>query len=131
MTRTRPTRPLPRSRRGAGSTVSPAALNAMTPPSTLRSLGESLSAITGAVLLDLMVSQGKTLTEASELTGIPASRLRADGLAFATSFISKLDPALGAVLTATPEECAALEAAVLAQIEANGPDAPFILPTKL
>lgn len=130
MPRTRPTRPLPQSRRGAGSTVSTAALNAMTPPSTMRSLGESLSAITGAVLLDLVMSQGKSLAEAAELTGIPASRLRADGLTFATSFIAKLDPALGAVLSASPEESAALEAAVLAQIEANGPDAPFVLPTK-
>lgn len=118
--------PLPKTRRGAGSTVSPAALNAMTPPAVTRSLGDSLSAITGAVLIDLLMGQGKTLDEASVLTGIPRSRLYADGICFATAFMAKLDPVFCAAMTATPEENAQMEADALAQMAANGPDALYV-----
>ncbi|TFZ61121.1 hypothetical protein E4V01_00465 [Methylorubrum sp. Q1] len=117
---------LPKTRRDAGSTVSPAALNAMTPPDLTRSLGDTLSAITGAVLIDLLMGQGKTLDEASVLTGIPRSRLYADGISFATAFMAKLDPIFGAAMSATPEENARMEADVLAQIAANGPDAQYV-----
>lgn len=118
-------RPLPKIRRDAGSTVSPAAVNAMTPPSVIQSLGDTLSAITGSVLLDLLMAQGKTIEEAAILTGIPQARLKADGLAFAVSFVTKLDPLFGAVF-ASDDENRRYEEDVAAQLAASGPEAPYV-----
>lgn len=118
-------RPLPKIRPDASSTVSPAALNAMTPPAVTRSLADILSAITGSVLLDLLMAQGKTIEEAAILTGIPQNRLKVDGLAFAVSFVTKLDPLFGAVFR-TDEENRQFEEDVAAQLAASGPEAPYV-----
>lgn len=103
-------------KRSRSHTPPAAALNAMTSPATSATLGTVFSSLTGAVLIDLLLGQGKTMAEAATLTGIEISRLRADGLAFAMSFVRAIDPELGALMDAsTPEDDAAEVARLAAQ----------------
>ncbi|GJD40859.1 hypothetical protein OICFNHDK_3335 [Methylobacterium bullatum] len=97
----RPSKPARNQRRA----VKTAATEWPSPPET--TLRQKLTLVTGALLADLTLAQGKSLEEASALTGFSVEQLRADGLEYAMAFVRVLDPAFMALMDATTEDEAA------------------------
>ncbi|PXW51831.1 hypothetical protein [Methylobacterium sp. B4] len=71
------------------------------------------------------MAQDKTIEEAAILTGIPQARLKAGGLAFTVSFVTKLDPLFGAVF-ASEDENRRFEEDLAARLAAPGANANYI-----